>query len=201
MPPGTYILTLPGAEEEAAATGDLDITDDITIIGFDTRQTIIDGGGADRVFEINADVTETIRTLWVRNGSALNGGGIQNAGNPTLSDVLIRENTAVSSATANGGGGENSGTLGLLSSEVEFNTTTGSDAGLNNTGGLTITDSTLRQNTADVSGGGINQSSAGTLTISASTISENAAGFARSRVARGVLPSSLRAQPGPGRGR
>lgn len=175
VPPGTYILTLAGTGEEAAATGDLDVTDDVTIIGFDTRQTIIDGDGADRVFEINADVTATIRSLWVRNGSALNGVSIQNAGNLTLSDVLVRENTADSSTTANGGGVEKSGTLVLLSSEVEFNTTAGSGAGLNNTGDLTITDSTLRQNTADVSGGGINQSSAGNLTISGNTISENSA--------------------------
>ena len=33
VPPGTYTLTLAGAGEEAAATGDLDITDDVTIIG------------------------------------------------------------------------------------------------------------------------------------------------------------------------
>ena len=178
VPPGTYTLTLAGAGEEAAATGDLDITDDVTIIGFDTRQTIIDGNAADRVFELNAGVTAAIERFWVRNGSAPNGGGIQNAGNLTLSDVLVRENAAGSSTTAKGGGVANSGTLVLLSSEVELNTTTGSGGGLNNTGEMTLTDSTERQNAADVSGGGINQSSGGSLTISGSTISENTAGSA-----------------------
>ncbi len=169
VPPGTYTLTLAGASEEAAATGDLDITDDVTII---------DGNAADRAFELNAGVTAAIERLWVRNGSAPNGGGIQNAGNLTLSDVLVRENAAGSSTTAKGGGVANSGTLVLLSSEVELNTTTGSGGGRNNTGEMTLTDSTERQNAADVSGGGINQSSGGSLTISGSTISENTAGSA-----------------------
>jgi CSLREA domain-containing protein len=41
LPAGTYILTIPGINEDAAATGDLDITADLTINGADTASTII----------------------------------------------------------------------------------------------------------------------------------------------------------------
>ncbi|MCJ7708939.1 MAG: CSLREA domain-containing protein, partial [Anaerolineales bacterium] len=33
LPAGAYTLSIAGAEEDAAATGDLDITDDVTIVG------------------------------------------------------------------------------------------------------------------------------------------------------------------------
>ena len=49
---GTYKLTIPGTGEDGAATGDLDVGDDLTIAGVDAVSTIIDGGGLDRVFEI-----------------------------------------------------------------------------------------------------------------------------------------------------
>src|SRR5205807_2430480 len=52
VPAGTYHLTIAGAGEEAAATGDLDITSDMTIIGAGATSTIIDATGlGDRVFE------------------------------------------------------------------------------------------------------------------------------------------------------
>ena len=42
IPDGTYILTVPGAGEDAAATGDLDITDDVDIFGANPATTIRD---------------------------------------------------------------------------------------------------------------------------------------------------------------
>src|ERR1700730_15246105 len=51
VPPGTYKLTLTGANEAFAATGDLDIMEDVTIQGAGSSTTIIDGLQADRVFE------------------------------------------------------------------------------------------------------------------------------------------------------
>jgi hypothetical protein len=39
------MLTLAGAGEDFAATGDLDITDSVTIIGAGAGSTVIDGGG------------------------------------------------------------------------------------------------------------------------------------------------------------
>ncbi len=47
-------LSIEGADEDAAATGDLDITSSLTIQGSGARSTIIDGDGIDRVFKIAA---------------------------------------------------------------------------------------------------------------------------------------------------
>src|SRR3989442_3563837 len=52
VPAGTYLLTIPGRGEDAAVTGDLDITDDVTITGAGADSTIVDGNRIDRLFEI-----------------------------------------------------------------------------------------------------------------------------------------------------
>src|SRR2546425_8661400 len=44
---GTYLLTIPGRGEDAAATGDLDIAEALTIIGAGADSTIVDGNGID----------------------------------------------------------------------------------------------------------------------------------------------------------
>src|SRR6516162_5801277 len=43
LPSGTFLLTIPGAGEDAGATGDLDITGNLTIKGKGPAGTIIDG--------------------------------------------------------------------------------------------------------------------------------------------------------------
>src|SRR5438094_10032224 len=71
LPAGTYVLTVGGASarcEDAAAKGDLDITDDVTIIGAGAPITIIDGNGIDRVFDVAAQAN--IRGVTIRNGNA-----------------------------------------------------------------------------------------------------------------------------------
>src|SRR6516162_7862270 len=52
LPSGTFTLTIPGAGEDASATGDLDFNDNLTIKGKDSASTIIDGNNLDRVFQI-----------------------------------------------------------------------------------------------------------------------------------------------------
>jgi CSLREA domain-containing protein len=52
VPFGTYSLTVTGMGEDEAALGDLDILESVTINGSVVAATIIDGQGADRVFDI-----------------------------------------------------------------------------------------------------------------------------------------------------
>ena len=52
LPSGTFTLTIAGAGEDASATGDLDITRNLTIKGKNSGSTIIDGNNLDRVFQI-----------------------------------------------------------------------------------------------------------------------------------------------------
>src|SRR5262249_39929455 len=47
-----YTLSIPDPFEDQAATGDLDITDDLTLTGAGAGSTIVDGGQLDRVFDI-----------------------------------------------------------------------------------------------------------------------------------------------------
>ncbi|HEV2990309.1 MAG TPA: hypothetical protein VG759_17850, partial [Candidatus Angelobacter sp.] len=58
VPAGTYTLTIPGIDESASLTGDLNITDGVNIVGAGSSTTIIQAGtsatnGIDRVLDIN----------------------------------------------------------------------------------------------------------------------------------------------------
>ena len=53
LPNGTIKLTIAGANEDNAATGDLDINGNVTIKGKRASSTIIDGNSLDRVFQVS----------------------------------------------------------------------------------------------------------------------------------------------------
>jgi len=102
LPAGTYVLSLLGAGEQAAATGDLDVTlagGPLTINGAGAATTIIDGNNTDRIFETIGAATLTISDVTLRNGNpgaAANGGAINTAGGSilTLNNVTITANTS-----------------------------------------------------------------------------------------------------------
>jgi hypothetical protein len=103
VPSGTFALSIAGANEDAAATGDLDLTGDVTVTGAGSGVTTVDAGGLDRAFDVpsGAGLTIAVSGLTVRNGSASDGGGIANRGaTVSLTDVSVCDNTAV-----NTGGG------------------------------------------------------------------------------------------------
>jgi hypothetical protein len=52
LPAGTYVLTIPGTDEDQAATGDLDIIDHLVLAGAGAEETIIDGNGIDGVLQV-----------------------------------------------------------------------------------------------------------------------------------------------------
>ncbi len=75
VPFGTYTLSINGQGEDNTATGDLDILDDLTIIGAGMDKTIIDGGGIDRVFHLVDDSScsyfeLTVSDLTIQNGDS-----------------------------------------------------------------------------------------------------------------------------------
>ncbi|MAU11677.1 MAG: hypothetical protein CL607_17765 [Anaerolineaceae bacterium] len=81
VPAGTYLLTIPGTDEDAAATGDLDITDAVLMIGAGRGQTVIDANDIDRVFHFLVygepffdDIT--ITNVTIQGGNAPYGGGV-----------------------------------------------------------------------------------------------------------------------------
>jgi predicted outer membrane repeat protein len=130
LSPGVYTLTLTGRSEDGAATGDLDITDTLNIIGAGTDQTFINGNQIDRIFQVFPGVSLTLSNLTLIGGNASttgNGGAILNQGTVTLRNVHVLNGSA-----ARGGG--------------IYNDTTGV---------LDIQDSLFRGNTAAVQGGAI----------------------------------------------
>ncbi len=182
VPAGIYLLTIPGTDEAWATSGDLDITDNLTITGAGAAQTIIDGNDLDRVFDHSYAHFFTISGVTIRNGNALNGtggglatvgGGILNwgVGITTVNDSVISGNKAV-----DGGGIYNisNGIIVLNRTTVSGNTANSNGGGVCNfTFGTTrINDSTIENNRASY-GGGMFNSFRSMATITNSTFNGN----------------------------
>jgi VCBS repeat-containing protein len=122
---GNYTLSLAGAYEDFAATGDLDILSNLNIQGAGVGKTTIDGGGIDRVFDLDGidaqlnlnDLTLTGGKVTQQNNDddpyAQYGGGIRASNQATLN----LENTEVVGNEAKFGGGIN----GNISAEININ--------------------------------------------------------------------------------
>ena len=166
LPAGTYTLTLAGAGEDAAATGDLDISSDVTLQGAGAAATIINANWADRVLHVTGAFQVHITSVTLTHGNG-NGSGIRSDGAAlTIADSAISNNNAGDDA----GGIFSSGALTVTNSTFVENNA-GRDAGaIFSTGALVIEDSAFIENNA----GGI--LSSGGLTIADSTFSRNNSG-------------------------
>jgi len=201
---GIPIVLAGAAGEDANVSGDLDILDggNLTIQGNGAANTIIDGGGIDRVFHIypggGCTNTVTLSGVTIRNGSVTGaGGGIYNAaGTTTVDGSTVSANKAGSygggiynwagTTTLNGntvsankagffGGGiyTQAGTTTVDGSTVSANTATFGGGIYNSAGTTKVTGSSVSANEA-YDGGGI-YTQAGTTTVSGSTVSANTA--------------------------
>ncbi|NEP82997.1 MAG: DUF4347 domain-containing protein, partial [Okeania sp. SIO3B3] len=176
----TYNLTIAGSDEDAAATGDLDIVaggGEITVISEGEEQAVIDAGGEtgiiERVFHVLQGASLQLSNAKVTGGFEANtsGEGIYRTG--TIPSVF-------------GGGIYNSGTISINDSTISGNSGTVSSlgfagnfqaffysvkgGGIHNLGTANISNSIISDNSA-FSGGGIE--SRGVVNISDSTISGN----------------------------
>jgi CSLREA domain-containing protein len=80
VPAGLYRLTLAGSGENANASGDLDITTPMSIIGSDMESTIIDAVGLDRIFDAQTGRKSILfANLTLRNGLVNGDGGAFNS--------------------------------------------------------------------------------------------------------------------------
>ncbi len=183
LPTGTYILTIGGINEDASVTGDLDCFQNISINGTNATNTIIDGNGADRIFNIHA-FELSLSKLTITNGLADFGGGIYNA---AIGTVILNEVT-VSSCTATsgfGGGIYNRGDCSIFKSTITSNRALGENGqngvhpgggggggagaalggGIYNEGNLIIQNSTISGNSARGGRGGNGSHHAGSGTV------------------------------------
>ena len=102
--PDIYVLARPGANEDFALLGDLDIRESVSLVGNGAQETIIDGNELDRVFHVIVSLLEidaVIDGVTIRGGSATRGGGVYNfVGYLTISNSLVTSNkTKCSGAT------------------------------------------------------------------------------------------------------
>ncbi len=175
QPATTYLLTLNNAaQENAAATGDLDITTSlhtVTITGGGSsgpNATIIDAAGLntgtrrDRVFHITgSNVTVIFRGFAIRNGKAADDGSSGASTNPTAQNTnrfgggilnnggsLTLHNVIVQSCQALGKGDS------LVNEHTTLDAMGGGLASLTATANVTVTDSTFTGNTAAGGNGG-----------------------------------------------
>jgi hypothetical protein len=137
-PAGTYSLTLSGAEEDLGMSGDLDVTDDVTLTL--TGATIDASTLGDRVLDLlNVTSTVTIVGGTIQGGKLVApgsedafGGGIRSRANLILNGVTIQNNQAI------GGSG------GVLSLSVGW----GFGGGLYSEGPLTVVGGLIQSNIA-----------------------------------------------------
>ncbi len=161
---------------------ELTITGNITITGTGAELLTISGDNASRVLNIANGTVLLLDGLTIANGTTnSSGGGVLNAGNLTIRNSVIRNNTA-NGSSSDGGGiyNLNTGTLALENSTVRNNTAGDDGGGIRNDRTLTILNSTISSNTAIGSsstsgGGGLINVQGGTVTITSSTISGNTA--------------------------
>ena len=201
IPAGTYTISLAGTGEDAAATGDLDITDNLTITGAGTGATVIDADNLDRAFHALSGTLE-LSDLTVQNGLADPGGAVLVNSYATMNSVVFSKNQSLS-RDQNGSGGavyvssaaditqsqftDNVANFGggAIASANESVFTVSDSTFTSNNGGLgggalypngisaTITNSTFEQNIADT--GGAIHSNASSVTVSNSTFDRNEA--------------------------
>lgn len=184
LPEGVYTLTIAGANEDASATGDLDITYNsggVYIYGTSLGKVIIDGGGIDRVFEICCQTNLLhLEELTVRNGRLQpgrlgsydhgHGAGIHNHGDLELKNVTISGNTVDNSGSANTWGGG-----GLTNGCGRQATPATAGCPLHANGDATLTNVTISGNRVIGAGKGGGIENGALLSLANVTISDNAA--------------------------
>ncbi|MBX9781905.1 MAG: DUF2341 domain-containing protein, partial [Chitinophagaceae bacterium] len=185
LPAGNFALTITGAGENNAATGDLDInhttagTKTITINGAGAASTIItglSGANGDRVFDVHpltgagaflnftlSNVTVTGASLTAGSGAAILAGRAGDV--TTLTNCTFSNNTAVSNGGAiSQSSGANAHDLNVTGCTFSGNTATGAVGGAINysgTGTVNISGCTFSGNTAGTQGGALNISGNG----------------------------------------
>ena len=192
LPPGTYSMDIAGSDEDLGMTGDLDITDDVTIIGIGTTGIESHVGRIIHVLGGNVSITGLVLTQGDANNdpaSGRAGGAIHNAAGSTL--TLNQCTMTINQAQGGGGAIFNAGTLSLNDSTLTVNSAVGSSRGgaVYNVGTMTVTNCTLNGNSSTNGGGAVFVASAGVLNLNNVTLTDNAS-------SGGVGGGGIKVEPG-----
>jgi hypothetical protein len=193
LPAGTYGLAIKGAAENMAATGDLDVTDDLTLQGAGAATTIIDGSQlgdinnpSDRILQVDPAGSGTLQVV-------ISGVTLRNA-----TTELIPSISSVGAGLLNGDTRTSGSPVGsavmLMDVVVQGNYSPTGGGGIGNYGAMTIVASVIAGNSTDNAGGGIGQGDTGSLELDDTTVSGNTAG---SGDGGGIFAGFLGTNPGP----
>lgn len=194
IPTGNYVLTIAGNNENDALTGDLDIADDLTLLGSNPFNTTIDANGLDRVLHIVNDSALSVLGITVTGGSTTTQAGsgiLVSNGELTVAYSRVRNSgpnsgiyvvSAAANLTINHSRIENNDGSGLylqsdvttliLNSTISNNTGTNGGA-ISNSGTVTLVNSTISGNSATFDGGGL--LNGGTANLYNVTVANNTA--------------------------
>jgi hypothetical protein len=161
--PGADVINFADGLQDTIAltTGQLSITDDLTIDGPGADRLAVSGNHQSRIFGISGGVTVVIAGLTITDGMAVgDGGGILNTGGTlALAHVVLSYNQAVGAATAPGVHGQGGAVANLEGAT------------------LTVTDSLFAQNQA--LGGLSSQGNGGAIANQGSHLSVSRSTFTR----------------------
>jgi len=158
VPVGTYILTIAGAGEDTNQTGDLDLLDNLNLVGDGSTETVLDGNNLDRLLDILPGRTVAVNSMSIAHGRVYdeNGGGIRNQGDLTLDHVTLYGNAVVSTIAWGGGGLSNQASpqdaSATLNDCLVITNTAPIAGGLHNVGWLTAVTATMMVNRTTVRG-------------------------------------------------
>jgi CSLREA domain-containing protein len=217
LPAGIYLLAIPSQGPDDAATGDLDISSDVTIKGAGLASTIIDADVMnDRVFFVAQDHSLVLSGVMLRYGRADAGGAIRAFGSLDVTDCEITNCVAqfggavvaegpsstflrcrIHHCQSDNNGGAlyfyGSGTAEVTDCTIEINNVVGMGSG----GGiyvdgtqLKLSGSTIRSNYALLGGGIRALGPFGQLAIVNTTVSDNNAHWDGGGIHSGV-PTGL----------
>ncbi len=179
LPAGGYVLTIEGDNEDDNKTGDLDIKDDLVIIGTGAPSI---NGNIERAFHVHSGPVVTMEGIWLTDGDAIYGGGLVNEGFLTLNNFTCNYNNV---SIPPGGMGDAMGGCIFNTGVVHINNghflanTAGYGGAIYNLawGAVNLTDSTLTGNTADHQGGAIWNDADADVNIISSTLDQNTSGY------------------------
>ncbi len=164
-------------------SGELVITNGLTINGPGVANLTISGNDASRVFSVQG-VTASILRMAVSHGRAAHGGAVylDSTSVLTMSNCSVTESEDITGDYSGGGGGVMSeGALRIIDSTISGNHSHSMGGGVTSLGTLTLINSTVSSNDGGSAGGGIwqagSQTSLVNCTVSGNTVMGNGGGI------------------------
>lgn len=174
-----YQLTIAGAGEDMAATGDLDVLSPLSIDG---NNSVIDANGIDRAFDVLAPGRLEISDVRVMNGAppaAESGGAFRSDSDLSITGSKINNNTVTGAGASGGAVFNNGGNLNMFNSTMSGNSAVRAGGAIEANAGVTVLRRTsMYENAAGPepgNGGGLHLTGAGEVTMSSGVVRNNTA--------------------------